>query len=116
MARPEPVRPELATTILIAGALVYTCLCGPAIGGPGYAPLDPFWYGVTILWPIGICASAFFDSSRFGNRWVQLIAYALFTAFIFGGTLIDRSTVGGINMFTGTFILGPIHVVIALLL
>lgn len=118
MARSEKRLPEIATGILLVGAISHAFLCGPAIGCRGYPPIDPIWYGVTFIWPIPIVISAYFDSIRFGVRRNQLIIYALVTAFFMAGTVVmvvpRRMSPG--EMLLGTIFFGPIHLLITFVL
>ncbi len=117
MSRIEPRRSELATGILVAGAIIYAILCGPAIGCRGYPPLDPFWYGVTFLWPIPVCISGFFDSIKLGTRLTQLIVFSLVTSFIFAGTMVTMvpRNIRPEEMLFGVVLFGPVHVVLTFL-
>lgn len=118
MARPETRRPELATAILVVGAIVHALLCGPAIGCRGYPPIDPIWYGATFTWPNPVLISAYFDSMRFGVRRNQLILYALVTAFFMAGTMVMvvPRQMGPGEMLFGTIFFGPIHLLITFVL
>ena len=114
MARSETRRPIIASGILVAGAISHALLCGPAIGCRGYPPIAPIWYGVTFIWPVAVLASAYFDSTRFGNRQKQLIIYSLITAFFMAGTIVTivPRSMGPAEMLLNTIFFGPIHLLI----
>lgn len=114
MARKDiPRRPELASSILVGGAVVYGFLCLPAIGQRGYPPIDPVWTGVTFLWIFPIAVSALFDSLWFRSRRVHLVIYALATAFIFSGTIVTvvPRMVNPLETLLGVVLFGPAHLV-----
>ena len=114
MARIEPRRPELATAILVLGAIAYAVLCGPAIGRRGYPPIDPFWLGVTYMWFLPVCVSALFDSVKFPSRRHQLVIYALVTAFFNAGTMggVVPRNMNPVGMLLGTILYGPFHLIV----
>jgi hypothetical protein len=118
VARPETRRPEVAAGILVGGAITHALLCGPAIACRGYPPIDPIWYGVTFTWPIPVVISAYFDSMRFGVRRIQLILYALVTAFFMAGTvvMVVPRNMGPGEMLVGTIFFGPLHLLITFVL
>lgn len=114
MTRSETRRPEIASGVLVVGAVAHALLCAPAIGCRGYPPIAPIWYGVTFIWPVAVLVSAYFDSIRFGSRRKHLIIYALATAFFMAGTMVTvvPRNMGPVEMLFGTIVFGPIHLLI----
>ena len=114
MANCEIRRPQVASWILVVGAIIHALLCGPAIDCRGYPPIPPIWYGVTFIWPVAVLISAYFDSTWFGTRRDQLIIYSLVTAFFTAGTLVIvvPRQVGLSQMLACTLFIGPLHLLV----
>lgn len=96
-------RRNAAAGVLLLGAVIYGCLCLPAIRTSGRGPLDPAWLAVVHLWIVPVIVAAVFDCRPSWHRTSLLIGYALFTSFCEAGTFrwVVPQYVSWTDMFQG---------------